>query len=177
MKLLHVLRIIRVIIDGCHGTQLIKTKSKHTLRIEIGKAKRTDHLLHSMRLTIILHCLEECTTNLNIIDEIDPSETYALGLPLLVGTMVDDSSYTSCQFTFLICQEVFRLTEIECRILVFTQRIHIIAEQVGHIIFVARIQIVMKFDESLQVFLCLNLFYLYCHNSILDHELTCKNKK
>ena len=50
--LLHMLRIVRMIIDESHGAQTVKAFNKHSFRIKIGKTKRTDHLFHAASLAI-----------------------------------------------------------------------------------------------------------------------------
>ena len=147
------LGVIGVVIDGGHRSHLVEAFYEHTLGIHIRKAQGSDNLSHTFLTSPCFHSIKQGPAHLNIIDEIDPSEAYALALPLLVSPVVDDAGNTAYDLTILIRQEIFRLTEFKGSILVLAQRVHIVSKQVGRIVLIALIQVVMKIDEGRQTLL------------------------
>ena len=51
--------------------------------------------------------------------------------------MINDGGYTSSNLTILVSQEILGLAELEGGILVFTQGVQIVAEQIGRIVLIA----------------------------------------
>ena len=158
---LDVLRIIRVIVDGRHGTQLIETPGKHSLRVHIGKSKRTYHILHTFLFTILFHSIQQSLRNLTVVNEVNPSESDGFLSPLIVCLMVDDSSNATCQLSILIGKIILCLTELERSVLILAQGIHFVAEKIRHIVFVAFVEVVVEVDERLQILLAFDLFNFY----------------
>ena len=155
---LDVLRIVRVIVDSRHSTQLIESPGKHTLRIHIGKSKRTYHILHTFLFTILFHSIQESLRNLTVVDEVYPSEANGFLSPLIVCLVVDDSSDATCQLSILIGKIILCLAELERSVLILTQGIHFVAEKIRHIVFVAFVEVVVEVDERLQILLAFDLF-------------------
>ena len=142
-QLLHVLRIIGVVIDGGHRTQLVEALDEHSLRVEIREAQRTDDFCHSLLLGIVLYGLKQSTAHLDVIHEVDPAEAYTFSLPTLIGLMIDDSCYTTHHLSLLVSQEILSLAEVEGGIFLLVQHEHIVAEQVGRIILVTFVEVVV----------------------------------
>ena len=126
-KLFNVLGIIGIIIYRGHRSHLIEAFNKHTFRIHISKSQRADNLCHPLLTSPFLNCIEEGLTHLDVIDEIHPSETHTLALPLLVGPMVDDAGNTPYQLAILIGHEILGLAELESSILILAQRMDLVA--------------------------------------------------
>ena len=158
------LRIIGVVIDGGHRTQLVEALDEHSLRVEIREAQRTDDFCHSLLLGIVLYSLEQSAAHLDVIHKVDPTEANALSLPTLIGLMIDDCCYTTHHLSLLVSQEILSLAEVEGGIFLLVQHEHIVAEQVGRIILVTFVEVVVELHECLQISSCLNSFYFYrCH--------------
>ena len=51
--------------------------------------------------------------------------------------MIDDGSNTAGNLTVLVSKVIFCLAEVESSIAVLAKGVHIVAEKIGHIIFVA----------------------------------------
>ena len=117
-KLFYMLGIIRIIIYCSLSAELVKSPGKHTFGVHIGKAQRTYHLLHTMLPAPLFHGIKQCTRDIDIIDEINPSEADTALFPTLVCLLVDDGSHTSSHLTILIGKEILRLTEVKGGILV-----------------------------------------------------------
>lgn len=134
---LYMLGIIGIVVDGGHGAQLVESPGKHAFRIHISKAKRTYHIVHSLRLAIVFYSLQKSLGHFTVVDEVDPAKTHRLAVPSLVGLVVDDSSDTTRQLSVLIGKKIFGLAKLKSGIAVLAEGIHFVAEQVGHIILVA----------------------------------------
>ena len=126
------------------------------------------------------HSVKQGTGNVDIINKINPSETYSLILPLLVGPVVDNASNTSHHLAILISQEVFGLAEFEGSILILAQRVLFITIKVGRIILIALVQVVVQLDESIQLSLvgdssdfncCHRSFWFYLAKVTKKHEI------
>ena len=158
LQSLDVLRIVSVIIDGRHGAELVESPDEHTLRVHIGKSKRTYHILHTFLFTILFHSIQESLRNLTVVDEVNPSEANGFLSPLIVCLMVDDSSDATCQLSILIGKIILCLAELERSVLILAQGIHFVAEKIRHIVFVAFVEVVVEVDERLQILLAFDLF-------------------
>ena len=155
---LDVLRIVREIVDGWHGSELVESPDEHSLRVHIGKSKRTYHILHAFLAAIFLHSIQKCLRNLTVVDEINPSEANGFLSPLIVCLMIDDCSDATCQFSIFIGKIILSLAELERSVLVLAQGIHFVAEKIRHIVFVAFVEVVVEVDERLQILLAFDLF-------------------
>ena len=78
--------------------------------------------------------------------------------PTLVSLLVDYSCNTTYYIAVFIGKEILSLTEIKGRILVRRECVYLVAMQIGHIVFVASIQVVMELYESLQLLFVLDLY-------------------
>ena len=99
--------------------------------------------------------IQQHTGNLEIIDEVEPSEAHLLLVPLVVGTMVDDGGNAAYHLRDAVIdsQEILRFAEIEGRVLVFAQCIPLVKTQVRNGIFATFIKVVIELYESSQSFL------------------------
>ena len=75
--------------------------------------------------------------------------------------MVDDGCHTTDHTTVTISQIVFCLTKIEGGILVFAQCVAVVDIEIGHVVGIARIEVIMEFDEGFEILFGHNLFYFY----------------
>ena len=157
-----VLGIVRIIVDSGHCTQLVEALDQHALRIHIGKAQGTYYLGHALGTPPLLDSFEQGPAHLNIVDEVNPAETYTIALPTVVGTMIDDACYATHHPVVLIGQEIFGLAELKGGILVFAQCMLLVSIQVGGVVLIATIQVVMELNEGIEVLFAGNFPYLYC---------------
>ena len=75
------LRVVRMIVDQCHGADPVKTLYEHTFWVEISKSKRTCNLSHANLSSELSNSIEQCCRHLHIVDEIKPAETDLLDIP------------------------------------------------------------------------------------------------
>ena len=47
-QLFNMLRVVRVVVDGGHGAQLVEAFYQHALRVHVGESQRTDYLCHAL---------------------------------------------------------------------------------------------------------------------------------
>ena len=128
-QLFHVLWVVGIVIDGSHGAEFVEAEGKHALGVEVGEAQRAYHLGHAFFASELLDCFEQGAAHFQVVDEVNPSESHALALPTLVGTVVDDGCHASHEFPFLVGEVVFCLTEFESGIFILAQRVHVVAEK------------------------------------------------
>ena len=162
---LHVLRVIRIVIDGSHRAKLVETLYQHTFSIEVGKAQRTLYLCHTPLLTPVFHRLNQGIRHFRVINEVYPSETYGLCIPGLISTFIDERSYPAYQFAILISQEIISLAKLKRSILILAEGIQHVLIQVWHRIGIILIHFVVEADKLLQLTFTLN--FLYCNSHIL----------
>ena len=155
LQSIHVLGIIRVIVVDVHGGFLVESFDEHSLAVHIGKAKWPYQFFHAT-LSAPPGCgIQQHTGNLEIIDEVEPSEAHLLLVPLVVGTMVDDGGNAAYHLRDAVIdsQEILRFAEVEGRILAFAQCIPLVKTQVRNGIFATFIKVVIELYESSQSFL------------------------
>ena len=122
-QLLHVLRIVRIVVDGGHRAQLVEAFNEHTFRVHIGKAQRTHHLGHALLAPPLLDGLEQGSAHLEVVDKVNPSEAHTLALPPLISPMVDNSGNAPHYLPIAVGQKIVGLAEFKGGILVLAQRV------------------------------------------------------
>ena len=122
-KFLHVLRIVREIINGRHGAELFKAFHQHTFGIEIGKSERAYHRGHTSFFSPGLNRLEQGFGHFHIVHKVYPSEAYFLLSPGFVRPFVQDGRHTSYQLSIFIGQEIIGLAKFKGGVLFTTERV------------------------------------------------------
>ena len=124
--LFHMLRIIRMVIYQSHCTKTVITIYEHSFRVEVGKSERTDNLSHSSLASEFDDCIKQCSRNLKIIDEVDPSETDLLNLPCFISLMIYDGCNSTYYFSIFVGEIEFSFAELKCGILFLAECCEII---------------------------------------------------
>ena len=158
---LDVLRIIRIVVDNIGCGKTVEAFDKHSLTIHIGKTKWSYHFGHSMFTAKLLHRLQQGTRHILVVNEVEPSEANLLLLPLFVGAMIDDGSHSSHHLSSSQGQVILRLTELEGRVSFLRQSVLFIESDERNSILIIFIQVAVKTDKSIQVFLTAHLPYFY----------------
>ena len=159
--LFHVLGIVRIVVDGGHGTQLVKAFNQHTFRVHVREAQWTDHFRHTFFAAPLLDGIEQCTRHVNVVDEVYPAKTYALAVPAFVGTAVNDGGNTTDNLAVAIGQEIICFAKLKGSILFLTKGVQLVAVQVGSIVLIPLVQVVMKLDEGIKFLLVGGFSNLY----------------
>ena len=123
---------------------------------ELGCLGKWPYQFYHTTLSATPGCgIQQHTGNLEIIDEVEPSEAHLLLVPLVVGTMVDDGGNAAYHLRDAVIdsQEILRFAEVEGRILAFAQCIPLVKTQVRNGIFATFIKVVIELYESSQSFL------------------------
>ena len=105
--ILNVVHIVRMIVYQGHGAELVKTFNQQSLRIEVSEPERADYGFHSVLAAEFLHLLHKGTRNFLILNEVIPSETDFLVVPLLVGEFIHDGCNSACRLSVLVCKVKF----------------------------------------------------------------------
>ena len=154
------LRIVWIVVYGGLCTELVKSPCEHSLRIHIGKPKRSDDFFHTLFPAPCLNGRKQSLRHFDIVDEVDPSEAHTLLLPAVVCLMIDDGGYSSCHLPVFICKEILCFAKIESGIFICRQRVNLVTMKVWHVVFVATIQVVVELNKLLQSTLVVDFFYL-----------------
>ena len=85
------LRIIRIIIDGYHGTGLVEILHQHPLFIEIENAHRTLNRIHSPFFPPLLYRTKQSRGYFPVIYKLNKAKTDIARMPLLIGTVIDNA--------------------------------------------------------------------------------------
>ena len=151
--LLHVLRIVRIVVDGGHGAQLVETFNQHTFRVHVRETQWTDHLRHTFLTPPLLNGIKQRLGHFYVVNEVYPAETYALAVPPFIGAMVDDGGNTTDNLAFAVGQEIVCFAKLKGSIFLLTKGVQLVAVQVGSVVFVPFVQVVMKLDEGIKFLL------------------------
>ena len=148
---LDVLRVVGIVVERGHGAQLVESVGQHALGVHVGEAQRANHLGHALAASVVFHGLHQGFRHFGVVYEVDPSEAHTLALPLLVGVVVDDGGHAAYHLSVFVSDVIFSLAKLERRVLVLVQRVHVVAEQVGGIIFVPLVKVVAELHKGFQV--------------------------
>ena len=88
-------RIIRIVVNCSHGSQLIKSFNKHTFLIQIGKSHRSVHGIHPFAFGPVLHSCKKGINHLLVIDEIYKAKPGMVLFPDLVAFPVYNTRNTA----------------------------------------------------------------------------------
>ena len=146
-QLLHVLGIIRIVVDCRHGAELVKSFYQHTFCIEVGKSQWALDVCHAFGFAPFFYGFQQCRRYFYVIDEIYPAETYIFFIPFLIGFMVDNGCYTAYQFIIFISQKVFGLTKFKRSVFLFVERIKHIVIKIGNRIRVTLIHLEIETNK------------------------------
>ena len=133
----HLLRIVRIIIDGRHRPDLVEPFDQHPFVVHIGKTHRSVQCVHALLFRPFLYGPEQSIHYFNIVDKVDKPEARMLLVPRLITTAVDHPRDTSRNLSVFVSQKIDGITHFERRILLFIQRHHLFFDQAGHVIRVA----------------------------------------
>ena len=122
---LHLLGIIRIIVDGRHRAELVETLDQHSLVVHVGKTHRPVYLFHASLPRPSLDRAEQSVYHLVVIHKIDKTEPGPLLPPSLVAGAVDHPGDTSHYFPILIREEIDSVAHLERRIPFPVQRHHL----------------------------------------------------
>lgn len=108
------LGIVGIVVDGGHRGELVEALNEHALGIHIGKSERALDFVHATLLAPSLHRVDKSTAHFEIVDEVNPSEAYALLIPRFVGATVDDGRHAPDDFPVLVIgQEIVGFAKFE----------------------------------------------------------------
>ena len=123
------LRVIREVIDGGHGSELVESFDQHTFMIHIRKSQRAVNLFHSLFFSPFFNGVEQSVYDFCVIDEIQKTEAGALLVPHFVTTAVNHSGNTADDFTVFVGKKIDGIANFECRILLLVQCNHLLLDQ------------------------------------------------
>lgn len=120
--------------------------------IEVGKAHRTDHLIHPLFPSPCRSGLKKRVDNLGIVDKIDKAESHSLATGTFVHLGIDYRSNTPDRLSVAKSHKRLCLTVIKSWIFVRAQRIHIVQNKRRDKTVVALIQVYAKLYKLYKFF-------------------------
>lgn len=148
---LHVLRVVRVVIDGGHRGELVETVDEHTLGVHVGEAERTDKFVATAVAPPLFGGGDKRLADFGVVDEVNPAEAGVVRLPFLVGLMVDDTGYAPYYFFTTQGNEEFGFAEVISRILLGIEGVVHILQKVGHGIRGVFVKLIIETGELFEV--------------------------
>ena len=127
-----VLRVVGIVVDGGHRTQLVEAFDQHTFSIHVGKAQRSYDMRHAAFFAPLLHGAYQGFGHFGVVSEVYPAEADLLLAPCLVGPIVDDGGHAAYEPSVLIGQEVVGLAELKGSVLPAVERVQHVVVEVGH---------------------------------------------
>ena len=162
-------RVIRIVIRGGHRAQLVIAPGEHPFGVHVGEPERPHKLVASMGTPPCLHRLQQGTTHLPVVHEIDPTETGVVRPPCLVGLMIDDGGHPPHDFPVAQGQEEIGLTKVEGRVFPGIERVERVFQEIGHGIRTILVKLVVEADKGFQ--LAAGGYFLYCYSRHHDIHL------
>ena len=164
------LGIVGIIVDGRHRGELVEPFDEHTFGIKIGETHRPDEFVALVFTRPSLSSIEQSAAHLKIIDEIDPSEARAVGIPCPIGFVVDQARHASHNLPISVSQEQFGFAKFVRPVLLGIERVEHILVEIGHRVGVVLVEVVVKTNKGFQVCLRRYFFDFYCHDGIMGCE-------
>ena len=161
---IHMLDVIWVVIKRRQRSTVLISFEEQTLMVKIRKTYRTVQFIHTTFLTPGSNGVEQRFADLQIIDEIEPTEAHFLHAPMLIGTAVNDTADTSYGFTVPIGHPELIVTHLQSRVLGRVKAVHLIEEQRRTVIRTVLEQIIRKLDEAFDLFFRMDFADFYSHN-------------
>ena len=155
-------RVVGIVVYGGHRSELVEAPSEHTFGVEVGEAERANHLVHALRLAVLLDGIQQCAAHVDVVDEVNPAEAHALPAPPLVGLVVDDGRHASGHAAVAVeSHEIFRLAKLEGGVPLLVECLHLVAEEVGHVLLATVVQVVVEVYETGKFPFAFHPFYRY----------------
>ena len=111
-------RIIRIVVNCSHGSQLIKSFNKHTFLIQIGKSHWTMHCIHPFAFGPVFDSCKKCIGHLLVVDKIYKAKPGMFLFPDLVAFPVYNTRNTAHNPVVAQRQKIDCFTKLKSRIFI-----------------------------------------------------------
>ena len=160
----HVLGVIGRIVDGDGRAYLVEILDEHAFLVEVGDAERTLDGVHSLAASPILDGFQQGKGYVVIVDEFDPAKANAAAFPYLIGFVVDDAGYAAHWFSALaVGHEGNYLAVLQARVVLGVEPLVHIPFHVGHIVWIALVDLPGNFYKVLLLTFCPSNLYDALH--------------
>ena len=112
-------RIIGVVVNGSHCTQLVKTFNQHPFMIHVGESHRPVNFSHTLLSRPFFNSIEQTVYYFSVIDKVEESESGTLLVPHLITAAVDHSGNAADYLIVFVSQIIDSITDFKSRILFF----------------------------------------------------------
>ena len=99
----HLFRIVRIIIDGRHRSDLVEPFDQHSFVVHISKTHRPVQRVHALLFRPFLYGTEQSIHYFNIVDKVDKPEACMFLIPRLIAPAVDHPCDTSHNLPVFVC--------------------------------------------------------------------------
>ena len=107
------LRVVRIVVVDIHGAEFVEALNHHALAVGIDEAQWTSHLVHPFCTSPRLDSLQQRLGHLLVVHKVEPAETHLMTIPALIGSTIDDSSYTPHHLAVTESHEIFCLATLK----------------------------------------------------------------
>ena len=174
---LHVLDVVRVVVQRSHDSEVFVALQEQSFVVKIREPDRSVETVHA---TLFAPCddrVEQGFADLQIIDEIEPSEAHVLRVPFLVGFAVDDTGDASDGFAVTVRHPQLVLANLQRRVFLCIEAVHLVKEQGRAVIRTIGVQIISELNKLLQLSFCAYFTYFYCHLYLFSRKSVQNYKK
>src|SRR6266850_2110251 len=143
--------VVGVVVHRRHRPELVESLDQHAFAVHVGEPQRPVDCVHTPRHGPRFDGRAEGARDLEVIDEIDPSEARVPLIPRLDVALVDDAGDAPDDLAATEGQPVLRLTEIERGIMIAVQRFSLVKIERRDPAVVVFVQVEGKADELPQI--------------------------
>ena len=151
--------IVWIVVVCGHGAYFVESLYEHSFSVEVDESHRSLHGVHSACLSPFCHCVEQFRADIIVVDEVYPSESHVECVPRLVCAVVDDGSDSSDCFPVSFSSEELEVAELECGVFLWREGRFQVDVEFWYGVWVAFVEVVVELYETVEVFVCLYLFY------------------
>ena len=83
------------IVEGGEVLTGIEIVDDPAFLVHVGEAERSFYLVHSFGFAPFDDLVDECGADVEILDEVEPTETYGFLIPTFIDGVIDDTCYTA----------------------------------------------------------------------------------
>ena len=169
--------VVRVVIERSHDSGVFVSLKEQALMVKIRKADRSVEAVHATLFAPSRYGVEERFGDLEVIDEIEPSETHVLESPFLVRATVDDAGDASDGFVISVRHPELVVADLQSGVHLRIETIHLIEEERRAVIRAVPVQVVSELNEFFQFTFRTYFPYFQSHFQLIPQKNRAKVQK
>ena len=165
---LYMTDVVRVVIEGGHDGGVFVALEEESFVVKIRKADRSVETIHAVLFAPCSHRVKESFGDLEVIDEVEPSEPNVFESPFLVRASVDDAGDTSDGFVIAVRHPELVVAYFERRVHLGIEAVHLVKEQGRAVIRAVAVQVVCELNKLLQF--TFRAYFPYFQSHFVEHR-------